>query len=111
MPEKSEKEEIYDQEIAPLMTQIIETCRAHDIPLHATFYLGFVPVEESEEPGEMYVTTHLPGKPDSPVPFRLMRYAADSLSNFDSFIFRVKWDAEENGHTSVALQMFGVPVK
>lgn len=39
------KEEIYDAEIAPLMTQIIDVCNANKIPLLATFH---IPTEEDE---------------------------------------------------------------
>jgi hypothetical protein len=39
------KEEIYDQEIAPLMAKIIDVCRANKIPLLAQFH---IPTPEDE---------------------------------------------------------------
>lgn len=33
------KEEVYDAEISPLMVQIIATCKAAGIPVHASFQL------------------------------------------------------------------------
>lgn len=38
------REEVYDERIAPLMAQIVETCKANDIPIVASFQL-----EEGEE--------------------------------------------------------------
>lgn len=32
-----DKEDVYDEQIAPLMTKIIEICKAHQIPIVATF--------------------------------------------------------------------------
>jgi hypothetical protein len=39
------KEEIYDAEIAPLMTQIIDVCKTHKIAALATFH---IPTDEDE---------------------------------------------------------------
>ncbi len=35
-----DKEYIYDQEIAPLMSKIIEVCKSNDIPIVASFCYG-----------------------------------------------------------------------
>lgn len=51
---KYDKESIYDNEIAPLMAQIIAICKREELPMAAQFYLK----EESEHTGEpMYCTT------------------------------------------------------
>jgi len=34
-----DKEKIYDEEIAPLMSKIIEICKREDLPMTAQFYL------------------------------------------------------------------------
>ena len=33
-------EQVYDDQIAPLMTQIIEICKTHTLPMFATFLYG-----------------------------------------------------------------------
>lgn len=38
--DEMKKEEIYDEQINPLMAQVIEICRAHKIPVLANFVLG-----------------------------------------------------------------------
>jgi len=52
MSEKTH-ENIYDEDVAPLMTRIIEICQKHKIPMFASFLL--------EPETDMYCTTHLPG--------------------------------------------------
>lgn len=51
-----DKESIYDEQIAPLMAQIIVVCKEHRIPLVAQFqYAG-----ADEEKAPAYVSTILP---------------------------------------------------
>ncbi|MDO7908448.1 hypothetical protein Q5741_18770 [Paenibacillus sp. JX-17] len=51
---KYDKEEIYDNEIAPLMKQIIEICKREQLPMTAQFYLK----EQAEDTGDpMYCST------------------------------------------------------
>lgn len=50
-----DKESIYDEKINPLMAQIIEICKEHDIKMFATFYLK----ESTESENDMYCTTNL----------------------------------------------------
>lgn len=95
-----DKEQVYDEQIAPLMTQIIEICRAHKIKMHASFELD----------GDMMCTTNLNHGEPSPVPLRLMLYASKAGNNIDAFMGAVKRDAQEYGHTSIALELLGVPV-
>lgn len=49
-------EAIYDSEIAPLVTQLIDICRAHQMPMFATFVYQYDP--ETDEDG--LCTTNLP---------------------------------------------------
>lgn len=48
------REDVYDNEIAPLMTRIIEICQKHEIPVLATFQY----TEPGEEAG--FCTTSIP---------------------------------------------------
>lgn len=51
---KYDKEAVYDEQIAPLMAQIIAICKRDEIPVAAQFYLK----EEREDDGRpMYCTT------------------------------------------------------
>jgi hypothetical protein len=50
-----DKEAIHDEQIAPLMTQIIAICKEHNIPMVAQFQY-----QDTEESGPGYVTTTLP---------------------------------------------------
>jgi hypothetical protein len=51
---KYDKEHVYDEEISPLMAQIIAICKREGLPFAAQFYLK----EEREDTGEpLYCTT------------------------------------------------------
>lgn len=54
---KYDKESVYDNEIAPLMKQIIEICKREELPLVAQFYLKQQHPDADEENGPMYCTT------------------------------------------------------
>jgi hypothetical protein len=49
------KEDIYDEQIAPLMKQIIAICKEHQIPMVAQFQY-----DNDEEQGPGFCTTALP---------------------------------------------------
>ena len=51
----STPEEVYDEEIAPLMTKIIEICRTKGIPMFADFQL----TSEDADNSAMFCTTGL----------------------------------------------------
>lgn len=58
------KEQIYDEQISPLMTQIIAVCKEHGIPIVASF---FTPGDDNPE---LAVTTALLGNGfEAPVNF------------------------------------------
>ena len=60
MPNERTKEEVYDAEISPLMVQIIQLCKDHDIPMAAQFQLDDVrPVPDDAEEGPLVCTTAL----------------------------------------------------
>lgn len=52
-----DKEEEYDRLLSPLMTQIIEICREHEIPMFCSFQFR----STKEDEGDGYCTTHLGG--------------------------------------------------
>lgn len=54
---KFDKEHIYDEQIAPLMKQIIEICKREELPMNAQFYLKQQHPDADEENGPMYCTT------------------------------------------------------
>jgi hypothetical protein len=56
-------------------------------------------------------TTNLHHGEVSPVALRLMLYASKAGDNFDAFMGAVKKDAREYGHSSIALELLGVPAK
>lgn len=47
------REAAYDESIAPLMEQVIALCRAHNIPVVASFEL------DTDDEGPLYVTTQI----------------------------------------------------
>jgi isochorismate hydrolase len=49
-----DEEKVYDEKIAPLMTQIINVCKEHEIPIVCTFQYGW-----SEEDDALLCTTVL----------------------------------------------------
>lgn len=51
-----DKESIYDEQIAPLMDQIIKICRANELPIVATFQYCDRPEDDG---GEGYCTTSI----------------------------------------------------
>ena len=54
------KEQIYDEKVSPLMTEIIKICKENDITMLASFS---IPTEEHEDLG---CTTALLDNPDDP---------------------------------------------
>ncbi|WP_020615766.1 hypothetical protein [Paenibacillus daejeonensis] len=54
---KYDKESIYDEQIAPLMKQIIEICKREELPMVAQFYLKQQHPDDDVENAAMYCTT------------------------------------------------------
>lgn len=59
------KEDIYDEQIAPMMKEIIRICKEHKIAAFCSFALGpneeaVDAVEEDGEPSTLWCTTSLP---------------------------------------------------
>ena len=55
-----DKEGIYDEKIAPLMTEIIKICKAEEIPFNAQFYLKQEREDAEVENQAMYCSTVIP---------------------------------------------------
>ena len=55
----NDREPIYDEQVAPLMTEIIRICLENDIPMVACFQLSDGDRDEDEEMGPMFCTTAL----------------------------------------------------
>jgi len=99
------KEQIYDQQIAPLMSQIAEICQQHEINLQATFFLR-QENNQTEEIDEIWYTTELSS--NAPAGIRLMGYLAASRGNLDKFLIKCLRDSALHGHQSVFLQTLGI---
>lgn len=61
-------EAIYDAEIAPLMSKIIDICKAHKLPMFATFVCANDPDDEN-----VLCTTNLMFSDERPVPDEIRR--------------------------------------
>lgn len=68
MKQGYDKEAIYDEKIAPLMKQIIEVCKAEEIPLVASFYLQSEDVSRLD--GDMHVKTIIPAEGNTPEEYK-----------------------------------------
>lgn len=85
------KEKIYDEQISPLMTQIIKICKDNNIAMFSTYRLGF-----DEEIGEdLLCTTSIPSgeEEDKKVLDKLWNVARknwDVVPNFMAFTITTK---------------------
>jgi hypothetical protein len=68
LKESYNKEAIYDEKIAPLMHEILQICKAEELPMIATFYLKSEDGSEQDE-GPMYCTSNILPKDNSPEHF------------------------------------------
>jgi len=88
------KEDVYDQKIAPLMTQIIDICKEHQIPMFATYEYAsgdFCDTILPDETGKNSIT------------FQMIYWAAHCRGNADRLIATMLKHAEEHGHNSAFL--------
>lgn len=89
-----DNEAIYDQEIAPLMSQIIDICKKHQIPMFATFEYA---------PGS-FCDTFLPDETGkNSITFQMIIWAARSRGNGDRLIQGMMSHAKKHGNESVFL--------
>lgn len=96
-----DKETIYDEQIAPLMTQLLEVCQREGIPMFASFQYsdeGFCTSALST--GHCVFAHHR----------ALAQCAEPGGVNVDKYMNWVAKDARKNGHSSMYLKMSGIPL-
>lgn len=90
-------EEIYDKEIAPLMKQIIATCKTHKIPVVAAFDLE----DKNGEPVSCQTSLNTES-----AAMRILHYMAQCGNNLDLFILTIRRDKQlMGGNTSAILHL------
>ena len=77
-----DKEKVYDEEIAPLMSKIIEVCKKHKIPMITAFNYD----NKDGESDRGFCATYLPFEGRTPPNFRKMR---DCLNETEALIARI----------------------
>ena len=94
-------ENIYDEQISPLMQKIIDICKEYELPMFASFEFN---------DGE-FCTTELPF--DGHVVFQhysaIKQVTQGSGINIDAYMFWVMRKAKEIGHSSIILNQLSVP--
>lgn len=96
-------EKVYDEEIAPLMTQIINICNKHELPMIAEFEYS---------PGRFCKTALLYAGKYHPLMKHLdvlSQCGQDSGVNIDKYMLWVARGARVEGHTSIVLGQMGIP--
>jgi hypothetical protein len=95
-------EKIYDEQISPLMQQIIDICKEHKIPMFAEVQFG--PEDFCKTvlvwPGSHPIMTHLSA---------LSQCDCEGGVNIDKYMMWVSKSARLEGHSSFFLKMAGVP--
>lgn len=78
------KESVYDEQINPLMQQIIEICKQHNINAHSTFFLD----------EDLLCTTHLKLEGD-PLALELLYLSSRCRNNIDSLFIAISRNIHE----------------
>jgi len=95
-----DKEAIYDEQIAPLMTQLLEICHREGVPMFASFQYSEDGFCTSAQSNGHCVFEH----------YRALAQCAEHGGvNVDKYMNWVAKDARKNGHSSIYLKMSGVP--
>lgn len=92
-------EQIYDEQIAPLLMQVAKLCHEHGMPFVA---------QVEYEPGDYGLTADLPERSARSLPMDWMYVAAKSRGNADLLIGHLVSQAEKSGHGSAYLMQLGV---
>ncbi len=96
----TDKEAIYDNQISPLMTQLLEVCQREGIPMFASFQFS----------EEGFCTSALSLGHCIFDHYRALSQCAGSGGvNVDKYMNWVAKDAIRNGHSSIYLKMSGIP--
>lgn len=96
-----DKEAIYDEHVAPLMTQLLEVCQREGIPMFASFQYSEDGFCTSALSTGHCVFEHYRA---------LAQCAAHGGVNVDKYMNWVAKDARKNGHSSMYLMMSGIPL-
>jgi len=87
--EKNERgfdlEAVYDAEIAPLMSKIIEVCKKHKMPMFATFLYKNNPAEDDNG----LCTTNLMFEKERPVPEEILNLEPSIRAEYKALRMRV----------------------
>ena len=95
-----DKEAIYDEQIAPLMTQLLEICQREGVPMFASFQYSEDGFCTSAQSNGHCVFDH----------YRALAQCAEHGGvNVDKYMNWVAKDARKNGHSSIYLKMSGIP--
>ena len=89
---RSERERIYDKQIAPLLAQAGKIAEEHGMPIVA---------QVEYEPGDFGLTAYIPL--GASYVQRMTYWAARAKANIDVFMMAVMRHAEEHGHSSMYL--------
>lgn len=95
-----DKESIYDEQIAPLMAQLLEICQREGIPMFASFQYSADGFCSSALGTGHCVFKHYNA---------LLQCAENNGVNVDKYMNWVAKDARKNGHGSIYLKLAGVP--
>ncbi|MCK4822306.1 hypothetical protein KA005_41470 [bacterium] len=97
-----DKESIYDKKIAPLMTQIIDICKEHELPFFASFQCA----------DDSFCTSfdHTKGHPVFEYYDALKQSMESGGINIDKFMFWIMKGARIKGHSSIILSQLDVPI-
>ena len=96
----NDKERIYDEHIAPLMTQLIEVCQREGVPMFASFQYSDDGFCTSAFSTGHCVFDH----------YRALAQCAEHGGvNADKYMNWVAKGARKNGHGSIYLKMAGIP--
>ena len=96
-----DKELVYDEKIAPLMTQLLEVCQREGIPMFASFQYSY----------DGFCTSALSTGHCIFDSYRVLAQCAEPGGvNVDKYMNWVAKDARKNGHSSMYLKMAGIPL-
>lgn len=90
------KEQLYDNEIAPKLRQLAERCQELDMPLFAAVDYG-----TGEEALGCTVCPHK----NSGIQWKLISFAAGCKGNLDLLIRQIVRHAEKHGHSSAYIHL------
>lgn len=96
-----DKENIYDEKIAPLMTQIIDICKENQLPFFASFQ--YADNDFCTSGGRMK------GHPVFEYYEAIKQCMELEGINIDKFMFWVMRGAREKGHSSIILSQLDIP--